>query len=124
MNSLKTFPTRARLLLIAGLVLMVVGAIDPLEGSILILIGSALAALGGFLAHGHRRVLQAWAFALVAAGVGLMFIISAMGGFGGTTGRPLWWALILLPYPIGWVMGLAGVTMMLRKRPDQDTPVR
>jgi hypothetical protein len=115
---MKTFLTRPRTLLIAGLILMVVGAIDPLEGSVLILLGSALAALGAFLGHFHRRRLQAWAFLLIAIGVGLMFAFSAVGGFGGNTGRSMWWMLTLLPYPIGWVMGLAAVTMMLRKHPE------
>jgi hypothetical protein len=62
--------------------------------------------------------MQAWAFVLVAIGVGLMFGMSAMGGIGGHTGRSMWWALALLPYPIGWVLGLTAVTMMLRRRPD------
>lgn len=107
-----------RTLLITGLVLMVVGAIDPLEGSVVIVLGSAIATLGGVLARGHRRVMLAWAFLLIVIGVGLMFGISALGGFGGTSGRSLWWALILLPYPIGWVLGLVAIAMMLRRRPE------
>lgn len=39
---------------------------------------------------------------LAAGGVGWLFILSAMGGFGGDTGRGAWWALTILPYPIGW----------------------
>jgi hypothetical protein len=108
---------RPRLFLVAGLVLMLVGAIDPLEGSVVILLGSAVATLGAYLAHGHRLRMQAWAFALVAAGVGLLFGMSAMGGIGGNTGRSMWWLLAVLPYPVGWVLGLVAVTQMLRRRP-------
>jgi hypothetical protein len=112
---MNNFLKRPRTLLIAGLVLMIVGAIDPLEGSVLIVLGSAAAAAGAFLGHGRRRVMQAWAFLLVAIGVGTMFGMSAMGGLGGNTGRSMWWALVLLPYPVGWVLGLVAVTSMLRR---------
>ena len=115
---MKTFLTRPRTLLIAGLVLMLVGALDPLEGSVIILAGSAVAALGAFLGHGHRRVLQAWAFGLIATGVGLLFGMSALGGVGGNSGYSIWWLLLVLPYPIGWLMGLFAVTGMLRKPAD------
>ena len=112
---MKNILTRPRTYLIAGLVLMVAGALDPLEGSVVIVLGSAVAAAAAFLGHDRRRLLQLWAFLLIAVGVGLMFAISSVGGFGGHTGRSMWWALILLPYPIGWVMGLVVVTKMLRK---------
>jgi hypothetical protein len=117
---MKTFLTRPRTLLITGLVLMLAGALDPLEGSVVILAGSAAAALGAFLGHGHRRVLQAWAFALIAIGVGLLFGMSALGGVGGNSGRSIWWLLLVLPYPIGWVLGLFAVTAMLRRGDDRS----
>jgi hypothetical protein len=94
---------------------MLAGALDPLEGSVVILAGSAVAALGALLGRGHRRALQAWAFVLIAVGVGSMFGMSALGGVGGTSGHSIWWLLILLPYPIGWLLGLVAVTGMLRK---------
>lgn len=109
-----TFLTRPRTLLIAGLVLMIAGAIDPLEGSVVIVLGSALATLGGFLGHSPRRVTLATAFVCVAVGVGLLFGMSALGGVGGRSGHSIWWLLIVLPYPIGWVMGLVGITRTLR----------
>ena len=107
-----------RVLLIVGFVLMVAGAIDPLEGSVVILLGSVLAAIGGFLSHSRRRVMLGWALALIAVGVGLMFGMSAMGGIGGRTGRSLWWALVLLPYPVGWLLGLIAGWQALRRRQD------
>jgi hypothetical protein len=112
MNILSTYP---RVLLIAGLALMLVGALDPLEGSLIILPGSAVATLGAFLARGHRRVMQAWAFLLIAVGVGLLFFLSSLGGVGGASGRSMWWTLVLLPYPIGWVLGLTATILMLRR---------
>jgi hypothetical protein len=43
-----------------------------------------------------------------------MWGLSAVGGFGGSTGRTLWWWLALVPYPVGWVMGLVGAVKSLR----------
>lgn len=97
-----------RILGIAGLVFMVLGAVDPLEGSVVIVGGSAMAAAGAHLGRSrHRRVL-AWGFGLILTGVAIMFGMSAIGGIGGSTGRSMWWALTLLPYPAGWVLGLIG----------------
>jgi hypothetical protein len=103
-----------RRVLFAGLVALVVGALDPLEGSPVVLLGSVLAAAGARLGQRPYRRLLAWSCLLVAAGVGAMWGLSAVGGFGGSTGRTLWWWLALVPYPVGWVMGLVGVVKSLR----------
>ena len=50
---------------------------------------------------------------LIAFGVGAMFVLSAIGGFGGTRGPSMWWGLLILPYPIGWVMGLVSLVFRL-----------
>jgi len=106
-----------RILVISGLVLMLIGAIDPLEGSLVILPGSGMIALGAFLGRIRRRALLTWAFVLIAIGVGVMFAMSAVGGFGGSTGRSMWWALVVVPYPVGWVMGLVGTILTLKESP-------
>jgi hypothetical protein len=104
----------ARRAVIGGLVLMLVGFVDPLEGSLIVAPGAALLAIGGLLAHGaHRRTLY-MAFALVVLGVATMWVMSALGGVGGSTGRSLWWALLVLPYPVGWILGLSGAVRQLR----------
>jgi hypothetical protein len=113
-----------RVLLITGLVCMVVGAVDPLEGSIVILLGTGLATLAAFLAKSHRLGFFVWSFALVVVGVGVMFSLSAFGGLGGGTGRSLWWGVVVLPYPVGWVMGLVGAVRWLLTwhRPTVPSP--
>jgi hypothetical protein len=90
---------------------MVVGALDPLEGSVLILAGSGLVALGSWLGGQARSIVvyRMWLFGMIAFGVIALFVLSAMGGFGGKTGRSMWWALVLLPYPIGWLLGIANL---------------
>lgn len=105
----------SRILGIAGFVAMLVGAIDPLEGSVVILAGVGLAALGAFIGKSRHRRLLYWAFGLTAAGVGAMFGLSVIGGVGGVTGRSIWWALTVAPYPVGWILGIIGALKRLRE---------
>jgi hypothetical protein len=103
----------SRGLVIFGLLGMLVGAIDPLEGSVAILPSAGLVALGGFIGKSRHRVLSYWAFALVAVGVAALFVLSWFGGIGGPKGHSMWWAIVLAPYPVGWVMGLVGGVLAL-----------
>ena len=105
----------SRIMAWAGLVMMILGVIDPLEGSVLILAGAVIAAAGAWLGGSVHRRLLLWGAALVFAGVGLLFGMSAMGGLGGETGRSLWWSLVLLPYPVGLVLGVVGSIKRLRE---------
>jgi purine-cytosine permease-like protein len=100
----------SRILIIVGSLAMLVGTIDPLEGSPLILAGSGLVALGMFLGKRARRTLIYWTgvFILIAVGVGAMFGLSAVGGIGGKIGHSMWWGILILPYPLGWFMAVAG----------------
>lgn len=94
-----------------GGIAMLVGAADPLEGSLVILPGSGLVALGTFLSDVGRKVIVDWLliFASIAVGVGALWGLSMLGGFGGHSGRSGWWGLLILPYPIGWVMGISSL---------------
>lgn len=105
---------RSRTLVIAGLVLMLAGALDPLEGSLVILAGSGLAAAAAYFGQSRHYRLQVTAFALIAIGVAALVGLSALGGVGGNTGRSTWWLAICISYPVGWVIGLVGAVKMLR----------
>jgi hypothetical protein len=100
----------SRILIIVGSIGMLVGAIDPMEGSLLILPGSGLVALGTFLGQDERRLIvyRVWVFVLIAIGVGALFGLSGIGGFGGSSGHSNWWGVLVLPYLIGWSMGIWG----------------
>jgi purine-cytosine permease-like protein len=100
----------SRILKVVGGIAMLLGTLDPLEGSVLILVGSALVALGVYLGSKERRGVRywLWAFILIAVGVGAMFGLTAVGGIGGRSGHSLWWDVLVLPYPVGWLMALAG----------------
>ena len=100
----------SRIFVIAGSIAMVVGAIDPMEGALIILPGSGLVALGTFLGQSERRLIayRVWVFILIAIGVGALWGLSMVGGFGGKSGRSMWWGVLILPYLIGWSMGIWG----------------
>ena len=92
---------------------MLIGAIDPLEGSIIILPGSALVSLGAFLGKSRYRVVFYWSLILVAVGVVELGVLSSLGAIGGSRTHSIWWGLVVLPYPVGWILGLAGVILEL-----------
>jgi hypothetical protein len=107
---MNTRPLWSRILKVVGCIAMVIGTVDPLEGSLLILPGCGLIALGMYLGGRDRRTVRywTWAFILIAIGVSAMFALSAVGGIGGTCGHSMSWGLLLLPYPAGWLMAVAG----------------
>ena len=116
--------TLLRALAIAGLAGMLLGAIDPMEGCVVILWGAMVAALGALLGRAKLRKLMYVALTLVALGVAAMFVLTWFGGVGGRSGHSIWWALTVVPYPIGWILGLIGVVAMIReffKGPAQTT---
>jgi len=89
---------------ILGVVLILLGTLDPLEGSILILAGSILLAVVSHLFNDPQRKWYKIAAILILIGVLALWILSAFGGFGGESDLPYGWALLILPYPAGWLM--------------------
>ena len=112
----------SRVLGIIGLAAMLIGAIDPLEGSLIILPGVGVAAVGALLGKGRWRMLLYWALILVAVGVAAMWVLSALGGIGGSSGRSDWWGLLVLPYAAGWVMGVVGGVLTLLQSFSRPKP--
>jgi hypothetical protein len=102
--------TWSRILVIVGGIAMLVGGVDPLEGSLAILPGSGLVVLGTLLDPDERRWLafRVWMFVLIAIGVGAMWGLTAVGGFGGTSKYSMWWGVLILPYLIGWSLNMWG----------------
>jgi len=100
----------SRILVLVGCIAMLVGALDPMEGSVVILPGSGLVALGAFLGQNERRLIafRVLVFILIAIGVGALWGLSWIGGIGGNSGRSMWWGVLILPYLIGWSIGIWG----------------
>lgn len=114
-SNTRTYWSRA--LIIIGGIAMFAGAVDPMEGSLVILPGSGLVTLGTYLSNGDRKLQIDWVgiFALIAFGVGALFGLSAIGGIGGTSGHSMWWGVLILPYPVGWVIGVVSLLFRLAK---------
>ena len=104
----------ARPLLIVGSVATLAGALDPLEGSIIIVGGVVCATIGASMIGSRHARLFRWSAALVCVGVATLWIMSDQGGIGGNTGWSLWWGLTLLPYPVGWVLGMVAIVRQFR----------
>ena len=98
----------SRILIVAGLVLLLLGVPDPLEGAVLMLPGIGLIAIGALIATSRYADMLCWAVVLVWLGIGALVILTWIGGVGGNSGLSKWGLMVLWPYPIGWVMGLVG----------------
>ncbi len=105
----------ARILMIAGLLVMIMSAVDPLEGSLGVAPGIGLAMVGAVLGQSRQRGLLRVALIVTVAGVVALWALSAMGGVGGDTGRSMWWMLVVLPYPAGWLLGIVGAIRGIRE---------
>lgn len=93
-----------RILFILGIVALIIGAVDPLEGSVLILAGSALITVSEYMLKSSRWKWFLYAFLAIAVGIFFLFYLSSLGGFGGKSTLSWWWGLLILPYPIGWLI--------------------
>lgn len=100
----------SKVLVNVGYSAMLLGAVDLMEGSLLILPGSALVLAGTFFEPGPRRHLahRLSVFFLLAVGIGAMFALSTLGGLGGESGVSWAWGLLVLPYLVGWPLGILG----------------
>ncbi len=101
---------------------MLIGAVDPLEGSLVILLGTSMVALGAVLGKSQHRRLLSWSLVLVTVGVGAMWGLSAFGGIGGESGHSILWGLVVLTYPVGWILGLIGAVRRLREASKTSVP--
>ena len=97
---------------IFGIIAMIIGAIDPLEGSVLVVLGSTLLGLSTYLKQDRHWKIFFIATLLIFIGVIFLFYVSSLGGFGGKSTLPAWWGLLILPYPIGWLLSI--VTLIVR----------
>ena len=104
-----------RVIYLTGAVALIIGVIDPLEGSVIIAAGSVLITLATYLTHDRHRKLFLLSAILIAIGVTLMFYLSTRGGFGGSSKLTWWWGLLVLPYPVGWIMAIVLLIVRLSK---------
>jgi hypothetical protein len=93
-----------RVIYIIGVIALIVGAVDPIEGSVVIIVGSALLALSAYVTSDRHSKIFTASLIMIVVGVAFMFYFSSLGGFGGTSKLSWWLGLLILPFPIGWLM--------------------
>ena len=93
-----------RIIYIVGVIALIIGAIDPLEGSVVIIVGSALLALSAYATSDRHTKIFTASLLMIVIGVAFLFYFSSLGGFGGTSTLSWWWGLLILPFPIGWLI--------------------
>lgn len=113
---MKTSPHLSRILFTAGIVMLFGGIFDPLEGSLVILAGGILLTLSLFLKNDAFRKSILLSTLSIATGVLLMFYFSSLGGFGGDSALSWWWGLLILPYPVGWLLTIILLIIRLMKQ--------
>ena len=90
-----------------------------------IVAGAGLVAFGTVLSGSGSKLVTywSWIFRFIAVGVGALFFLSAVGGIGGPEGHSMRWGLLIVPYPIGWVLGVANlVSRLIRTIRHQQAP--
>ncbi|HLN22341.1 MAG TPA: hypothetical protein VK213_14725 [Bacteroidales bacterium] len=95
---------------IFGVVALILGIIDPLEGSVLIALGSILLVFSSYLGNDPRWKIFILASALILTGVSFLFYLSSRGGIGGNSELSWWYGILILPYPLGWLLA---ITMLI-----------
>lgn len=115
----------SRILITIGTVAMLAGALDPLEGSLVILPGVGLITLATFIGHSERQLRTQWVLVLllIVFGVGALW---GLGAFDLYRGHSRWWQILILPYPIGWVIGIVNLLFRLVRsiRHSHGRPLR
>lgn len=106
---------------ILGVTALIIGAISPLQGSILILFGSFLIMLSTYLTRDKHRKIFLSSFILILIGILAMFYISSFGGFEGIPSLLSWWVILMLPFPVGWLITV--IVLIIRAVKHHKFPV-
>ena len=97
---------RTHLVFNLGVIALIIGVIDPLEGSVVIAVGSVLMAVAAYFKDDRHYKPFILTAVMIVFGVCFLFYLSSLGGFGGKSTLSWWWSLLILPYPIGWLIAI------------------
>jgi hypothetical protein len=116
MKKIENWP---RIIFIAGVIALIIGAIDPLEGSLIIALGSLLLAISTHISSDrHREQFRLFAW-MICIGVGAIWYVSSLGGY--DPKNEWWWWVAIAPYPLGWIATI--VLLLVRKFSKAKQPV-
>ncbi len=108
-------PKWIRYIFIAGLVATVAGTIDPMEGSVVIAAGSILLAISTYFGNDRYFKIFLIASIFITIGVSAIWYVSSLGGF--DPKREWWWTVVILPYPIGWLINIITLIIKAVRKP-------
>lgn len=114
---MKTQTDRIRIVYIIGVVAFILGTLDPMEGSIVIAAACGLLALATSLRKDKHRKIFLSTFIMIAVGVFFLFYFSSLGGFPPVS---WWWSILILPYPVGWLITV--ITLIVRAVKKERLP--
>jgi hypothetical protein len=110
--------TWIRVAFIFGVVSLIIGVIDPLEGSVLIALGSILLTFSTYMRKDPQWKGYLAGSVMIITGVSFLFYFSTKGGFGDSMS---WWlGILILPYPLGWLLSVIMLILRIFKRPTSN----
>jgi hypothetical protein len=112
-----------RIIYIIGIIALIFGILDPLEGSVVIAAGSSLISLATYLTKDRHWKIFLASCIMILIGVFFMFYFSSMGGFGGSSTLSWWWGIVIIPYPVGWLMSIILLIVRAIKNPKEKGSV-
>jgi len=108
-----------RIIYIIGVIALIIGALDPLEGSVIIAAGSVLIIVSTYVKRDQHWKIFLASLIMIVIGVIFLFYFSSLGGFGGTSTLSWWWGILILPYPIGWLISITVLIIRAVKKKSQ-----
>jgi hypothetical protein len=108
-----------RVIYIIGVIAFIIGTLDPLEGSVLIVAGSVLIIVSTYVTRDQHWKIFLASLIMIVIGVIFLFYFSSLGGFGGTSTLSWWWGILILPYPIGWLISITVLIIRAVKKKSQ-----
>jgi hypothetical protein len=107
-----------------GVVALIIGAIDPLEGSIVIAAGSALMVISAYLKGDRHRKIFMLSLIMIVFGAFFLFYLSSLGGFGGESTLSEWWGILILPYPLGWLISIVILIVRIFRKTKSESELQ
>jgi hypothetical protein len=104
-----------RIAFIFGVVSLIIGVIDPLEGSVLVALGSILLSVSTYMQKDPQWKFYLTGSVMIITGVSFLFYFSTLGGFGDSA-ISWWWGILILPYPLGWLLSVIMLILRIFKR--------
>ena len=117
----KIDPKWIRYVFIAGVIASIAGAIDPMEGSVVIAAGSILLAFSAYFKNDRYFRIFFIDAIIILMGVSAIWYVSSLGGF--DPKREWWWTVMILPYPIGWLINIITLIIKAIRKPMQPPDI-